>query len=98
MVSDDFLKPTYVSHFFPHELNGFKMFEVYLWILIYDSGVLFSWNHSDVYDNYVLMSEIGGIGYFTYHRVFVDEKHLPNVFKSCLHRQSEQALHKESLF
>lgn len=88
----------YVSDF--HALKtaaGETVFYCKLWILAYDGGFLTSWNYSDIYDNYILMSEIGVYGVIVSQYVYVDSQHLPHVFKSCNDRQSEQALHKKSL-
>lgn len=88
----------YVSDFYSVvSPSGETIFYAKLWILVYDSGNFISWNRHEVYENYQLMSEIGATGVYTYAWIFVSKNSLPDVYKSILHRQSEQTLHEESL-
>lgn len=80
-----------VTHFQVFNLKGaFPYVIAKLWILVYEDGVLTSYNYDDIYDNVFSMLENGVMHHLTSVDIVATEIHFPDVFISCVGKEQQQ--------
>lgn len=61
-----------------------------LWVLVYESGCMTSYNYDDIYDNIFSMLEKGVMHHLSSVEICCTENYFPDVFKSCISKEHEQ--------